>query len=333
VKALVTIKDVAKRAGVSTSTVSRALSGNIPVSEETKKKVMKAVKELNYQPNVLAKGLKLGRSKTLGLLIPNVRDLVFPAAIRGIEDTANKYGYTVVLCNTDEDIEREKIYINSLRRRLIDGFIISTARPGHKHLLELNNEGFPMVFLIRRIKGNFDAVTADNFQGAYDATKYLLSRGLKNIAFVNGSLDILLYRERFKGYKKALEEANIPLNNDIVIHNVYGWEDGYKAMATLLEQKLKVDAVFATSDPKAIGVIRAIKDYGLSVPDDISVMGFDDLDMVALLDPPLTTVSQPFYDMGVEACERLIRLIGVKRKPRPLIKALPCKLIIRNSVR
>ncbi|NLZ54132.1 MAG: LacI family transcriptional regulator [Thermoanaerobacteraceae bacterium] len=330
---MITIKDVAKRAGVSASTVSRALSGKIPVSEETKKKVMKAVKELNYQPNVFAQGLKDGKSKTLGLLIPNVRDLIFPSAILGIEDTANKYGYTVVLCNTDEDIEREKFYINSLRKRLIDGFIISTARPGHKHLLELKTEGFPMVFLIRQISDNVDTVTADNFNGAYDATNYLLSRGLENIALITGSSDILLYRERFEGYKKALQEANIPLNREIILDDIYGWKDSYKAMSMLLKKGFRPDAVFATSDPKAIGVIRAIKDYGLSVPDDISVMGFDDLDMVALLDPPLTTVSQPFYDMGVEACERLIRLIEAKRKPRPLIKALPCKLIIRNSVR
>lgn len=332
-KILVTIKEVAKRAGVSASTVSRALSGKIPVNEETKKKVMKAVEELNYQPNVLAQGLKDGKSKTLGLLIPNVRNLVFPAAIRGIEDTANKYGYTVVLCNTDEDVEREKFYIDSLRRRLIDGFIFSTARPGHEYLLKLKNEGFPMVFLIRRISGNVDAVTADNTNGAYEATKYLLSRGLKNIALITGSSDILLYQERFEGYKKALKEADIPLNHDIILHDVYGWEDGYKAMATLLEKGFKPDAVFATSDPKAIGVIRAIKDYGLSVPEDISVMGFDDLDMVALLDPPLTTVSQPFYEMGVAACKRLIKIIEANRKPKSLIKTLPCKLKIRSSVR
>jgi len=324
---------VAKRAGVSASTVSRALSGKIPVSEETKKKVMQAVKELNYQPNVFAQGLKDGKSKTLGLLIPNVKDLVFPAAIRGIEDTASKYGYTLVLCNTDEDVEREKFHINSLRKRLIDGFIISTARPGHEHLLELKNEGFPMVFLIRRISGDVDAVTADNINGAYEATKYLLSRGLKRIALITGSSDILLYQERFEGYKKALEEADIPLDPNIIIHDVYGWEDSYKAMSMLLERGFKPDAVFATSDPKAIGVIRAIKDHGLSVPDDISVMGFDDLDMVALLDPPLTTVSQPFYEMGVVACERLIKIIEAKRKPKPVVKTLPCKLKIRKSVK
>ncbi|HHW01762.1 MAG TPA: LacI family transcriptional regulator [Thermoanaerobacterales bacterium] len=330
---MVTIKEVAERAGVSTSTVSRALSGKIPVNDETKQKVLQAVKELNYQPNVLAQGLKDGKSRTLGLIIPNVRNLVFPAAIRGIEDTAKKHGYTVVLCNTDEDVETEKFYIDNLRRRLIDGFIFSTARPGHEHLLELKREGFPVVFLIRQMGEDVDAITVDNYNGAYDATKYMLSRGLKNIAFINGHMDIFLYQQRFEGYKKALKEAGIPFKEELVVHGIYGWEDGYKAMTDLLKKGYEIDGVFATSDPKAIGVIRAIKDFGLKVPDDISVIGFDNSDMAPLLDPPLTTVSQPFYEMGVKACERLIKIIEAKRKPKAKVEVMPCELIIRNSVK
>jgi len=330
---VVNIKDVAEKAGVSTSTVSRALSGKIPVNDETKQKVLQAVKELNYHPNVMAQGLKDGKSRTLGLIIPNVRDLVFPAAIRGIEDTAKKHGYTVVLCDTDENVETEKFYIDNLRRRLIDGFIFSTARPGHEYLLELKESGFPVVFLIRQMGEDVDTITVDNFKGAYDATKYMITRGLKNIALINGYIDIYLYRQRFEGYKKALEEVGLPLKQDMVVHGVYGWQDGYQAMTNLLKNNLKIDGVFAASDPKAVGVIRAIKDFGLKVPDDISVMGFDNSDMAPLLDPPLTTVSQPFYEMGAKACERLIKIIEAKRKPKAKVEILPCELKLRKSVR
>jgi LacI family transcriptional regulator len=329
---VVTIKEVAKRAGVSASTVSRTLSGKIPVNEETRQKVLQAINELNYHPNILAQGLKDGKSKTLGLIIPNVRNLVFPAAIRGIEDTAKKHGYTVVLCNTDEDIDTEKFYIDNLRRRLIDGFILSTARPGHEYLLDLKKEGFPMVFLNRQLGEDVDTVVVDNFKGAYDATKYMISRGLKNIALINGCMDIYLYRQRFDGYKKALEEASIPLKEELIVHEVYGWEDGYQAMKNLLEKNLKIDGVFATSDPKAVGALRAIKDFGLKVPEDISVMGFDNSDIAPFLEPPLTTVSQPFYDMGVKACERLVKIIEAKRKPKAKVEVLPVELVVRKSV-
>lgn len=330
---MVNIKDVAEKAGVSTSTVSRTLSGKIPVNDETKQKVLQAVKELNYHPNIMAQGLKDGKSRTLGLIIPNVRDLVFPAAIRGIEDTAKKHGYTVVLCNTDEDIQTEKFYIENLRRRLIDGFIFSTARPGHEHLFELRDEGFPLVFLIRQLGEDVDTITVDNFKGAYDATKYMITRGLKNIALINGDMDIYLYRQRFEGYKKALEEAGINFKEEMVVHGVYGWQDGYQDMTGLLKKHLKIDGVFAASDPKAVGVIRGIKDFGLRVPEDISVIGFDNFDMAPLLDPPLTTVSQPFYEMGAKACERLIKIIEAKRKPKARVEILPCELKIRKSVR
>lgn len=330
---LTNIKEVAKLAGVSASTVSRVLTGNIPVAEDTKERVLEAVKQLNYQPNVLAQGLKGARIKTIGLIIPNVRNLVFPAAIRGIEDTANQHGYSVVLCNTDESVEKEKFYIDSLRRRLIDGFIFSTARPGYEHIDELKREGFPVVSLLRHHGNKIDAIVLDNFTGAYEATRYMLSRGLKRLAFINGWMDITLYQQRFKGFQKAMEDAGVKILPDLVVHNIDGWEDGYQAMASLLASGRRIDGVFAASDPKALGVIRAIKDFGLSIPDDISVMGFDNLDLAPLADPPLTTVAQPFYEMGAKACERLIHIIEANQKPKARLVMMPPELVIRKSVR
>lgn len=330
---MVNIKEVAERAGVSASTVSRVLTGNIPVAAKTRQKVLAAVKDMDYQPNPLAQGLKGGRVKTIGLIIPNVRNLMFPAAIRGIEDTAKKYGYTLVLCNTDESPEKELSYIINLRRRLIDGFIHSTARLGNTHLLTLKEEQFPVVCLIRHLGEDLDAVVLDNLDGAYQAVKYLVERGHKRIAIINGDTEVLLYRERFAGYKKALEEAGIALDEKLIVENINGWDESSSSVTEMLSSGVRPDAIFATNDPKAIGALRAVKDFGLKVPEDISVIGFDDSDIAALLDPPLTTVAQPFYEMGVKACEKLIKLIESKRRSRPKIDVLPAKLVIRGSVR
>ena len=157
------------------------------MAEETKSKVLAAISELNYRPNIVAQSLKGGRFRSIGLIIPNVRSLVFPAAIRGIEDVAMKHGYIVVLCNTDEDQEQEKAYIQGLRSRLVDGLIFSTARPDYKNITALEEENFPVVLLIRQMGGDANAVVVENFNGAYQATQYLVGRGLKRIGLVNGS--------------------------------------------------------------------------------------------------------------------------------------------------
>ncbi len=329
---MVNIKDVARAAGVSPSTVSRVLGGSVPVAAETKEKVIKVVKELNYQPNAVAQGLKGGRIKTIGLIIPNVRNLVFPAAVRGIEDTANQHGYTVVLCNADDDVKKEIFYIEALKRRLVDGFIFCTARPSHTHIAGLREAGFPVVSLLRHSGSEVDAVILDNANGAYEATKYLISRGLKKIAVLNGWLDLVLYQDRLAGFRRAMAEAGLPVDETLVVNGVGGWEDGYRTMDEMLAQGIVPEAVFATSDPKAFGVLRAIKDRGLKIPEDISVIGFDDIDFAAMTDPPLTTVAQPFYDMGIVACKRLLKLIEAKKRPAAKVQVFPARLVIRRSV-
>jgi LacI family transcriptional regulator len=331
---LVNIKEVAKRAGVSASTVSRVLTGNIPVSPDARRKVLDAVQELDYHPNPLAQGLKGGHIKTIGLFIPNVRDLVFPAAIRGIEDTAKQHGYTVVLCNTDDNAEKELSYIQSLRRRFVNGFILSTARMDSDHLQTLQKEKFPVVYLIRHLGvESMDAVVLDNFDGAYQAVVYLLQRGHRKIAIINGDMNVLLYQERFAGYRRAHQEAGVLIDERMVVQNITGWDESSKAVTNLLSLGLRPDAIFATNDPKAFGVMRAVKDFGFKIPDDISVVGFDNSDIAALLDPPLTTVAQPFYEMGVRACEKLIGLIEKKRRSRPRVEVFSAKLVTRASVR
>lgn len=329
---LVTIKDVASRAGVSISTVSRSLSGNIPVSEKTRTKVDLAVKELGYWPNAFAQALKNGKSRAIGLIIPNFRSLVFPELIKGISDIVNKHGYTLVLCNTEEDLDLEKQYVDNLRRRLIDGLIISTATGKSTHLLDLKEESFPLVLVIRHLEDKVDAVIADNFLGAYDGTRLLISRGYRRICFINGSMELDLYRRRFAGYRKAMQESGVYLDDALLVHGTDSWEDGYHAMCSILDGGDLPEAVFAASDPKAYGVIKAIRERGFNIPGEIAVLGFDNMEMSALTEPPLTTMAQSFYDMGAKAAQRLIRLINARGKLKTVVDLVPVQVVMRSSV-
>lgn len=328
-----TIKDVAEKAGVSISTVSRALSGNVPVSPETKAKIFQAVEELNYRPNAVAQGLKNGKSRTIGLVIPNFRSLVFPIAIQGIAEVADRHGYTLILCNTEEDTAVERQYINNLRRRLIDGLIFTTATAESEHILQLKEEGFPVVLLLRQMEAApVDAVIADNFQGAYEGAGFLLDRGYRRIGFVNGTLKLDLYRQRFAGFKQALRDRGVSAEEALISHDAAGWEDGYRAMQRLLALPSPPEAVFATSDPKAFGVIKAIRERGLAIPEEIAVLGFDNLETAQLVSPPLTTIAQPFYEMGKRAGERLVRLMQGEDTALPIVEKLPVELVVRDSV-
>ncbi len=326
------IKEVALRAGVSTSTVSRTLSGKIYVDPETKRRVQQAVRELNYRPNALAKGLKEGRTKTLGLIIPNLHNLLFPAAIRGITAVAKKHGYTVVLCNTDEDRAAEQKDVENLRLRAVDGLIFSTATPASQHIMELKKQGYPVVLMLRRLNDELDSVIIDNYQGAYRAAQFLIERGYRRIGIINGALELDLYQQRLAGYRAALAENGVDCDERLIADDRAGWEDGYRAMHEILDRGGRPDAIFATSDPKALGVIKAIKERGLRVPEDIAVIGYDNLDMSELMDPPLTTMAQPFYEVGTKTAERLIRLINSKGKLKPVTEKLEVQLLIRGSV-
>ncbi|AOY74527.1 LacI family DNA-binding transcriptional regulator [Clostridium formicaceticum] len=328
-----TIKDVAKIAGVSTSTVSRALSGNIPVNDDTKKRVLDAVKQLNYKPNFLAKGLKEGRSNAIGLIIPDIRNPIFPALARGVEDTARSNGFNVIFSNSDENIENEINSVNMLKNRWVDGFIFATASLDCQHIHQLREENIPVVLMVRNIEESFDAVVTNNFEASYNAVKYLIDRGLKKIAIINGRLSLSLYRERYEGYKKALEDHGIDFSEEICFNCSMANGNCYEVVKNYFSTHRDVDGVFATNDSKAIEAIRAIKDVGLRVPTDISVIGFDDIQISALLDPQLTTVAQPLYDMGKLAVEKLIKIINEKskRKKKPQIDVVKSELVIRNS--
>ena len=335
---MATIKDVAQLSGVSISTVSRTLSGSVPVQEETRQRVFHAIKELNYQPNAVARGLKVGRSQTIGLMIPNFRSLVFPAAIKGITDTLDFYGFNLILCDTEESTDREKHLIENLQSRMVDGLICSTATEKSRHIPELKEAGFPLVLLLRHMNDMVDAVIADNFQGGFKGGDYLLKKGFRRIALINGPLHLDIYRQRYNGFVEAFGAHSRPVDKHLVSHGNRGWEGGYRAMQELLEgvPLSAPEAVFATSDPKAFGAMKAIHERGLKIPEDISVIGYDNLETSQLMLPPLTTIAQPFYEMGKLAAKKIIELIEAtaddNAAKKPVVDKLPVELIERDSV-
>ena len=331
------IKDIAQYTGVSASTVSRALSNTRHVKETTRKKIVDAARHLNYSPNILAQGLKTGRSNTIALMIPSIQNMIFPGITRGVEDTAHKKGFAVILCNTDENIEIEKTYIEALRLRLIDGFIFATMMPQSTHIRRLREEQVPTVLALRACDKSIDAVIIDNTQAAYNGTKYLIERGHKKIALALGNTELALYSERFRGYRQALEDSGIVFDEALVMHERSGVNSFYTLTKMMIEKGNIPDAVFATNDARAIVSMRALYDLGFKIPGDVSVLGFDNVEIAAYMEPPLSTISQPLYNMGVLAAEKLICQIQYKEKngvlEEPMIDTVEADIVIRKSTR
>lgn len=336
-KSINTMKDVAKRAGVSVSTVSRVLANKNYINDETRRKVDSAAKELNYRPNVMAKGLKLGRSNAIAIIIPSIENLIFPEIVRGVEDVARSKNFVVTLCNTDEDMNKEKFYLEKLSNMGVDGMVVATMNSDSNHITELYSDNFPIVLTSRHFDSTIDAVIIDNYEAANKAVKYLISRGYKNIAIALGNKKLPLYSNRFEGYKAALLEANLSFNEEYVMEEIDNVDNFYTQCTDLLKSHREVDCIFATNDIRAITCMRAIKDLGLNIPSDIGVMGFDDIKISSLVEPPLTTTNQKLYDIGANAAKRLIEQITYKQEKGellpPEIKTLATNLVVRKSTR
>lgn len=342
----VTSKDVARLAGVSRTTVSLVLN-NIPnsrIPEETRRKVLKAAQELNYQPNVLAQSLKTKRSKIIGLVIPSITNPFFPSIAQGVEDVANAHGYNIFLCNSFRDPEKEKGYIRALASKQVDGIIFTSITYNVDYIRELRNQGVAIVAFDRRINDNdVDSVLFDNFKGGEMAAEYLLGMGHKNIAFLSGPTNISSRSDRLEGYKNALKKAGIDINPLYIFlddfmeeegrDTNYEVEAGYRMALRVLEDHPEVTAIFAVNDMTAIGVLKAIREKRLKVPTDISLIGFDNIILADLIDPPLTTIKQPKYKMGKAAAELLIsRLEGLSVTGPKHTLLFPPELVVRESV-
>ncbi|HEV8340569.1 MAG TPA: LacI family DNA-binding transcriptional regulator [bacterium] len=327
-----TVRDVARRAGVSPSTVSRILTGITPVSPEKRQRVERAIRRLGYRPNALARGLKQRRSYSIGLLIPDITNPYFAEAAKGVEEAAQRGGFAVLLCDSENDLGREARYLEVLRERQVDGLIFVTAGDGAGLLRSW--QGRPLVVMDREVPGlAADSVSTDNARGAYDITRVLLERGHRHVAFLAGPQTLAPARLRLRGYRRALREFKIPIRPDLIHNAGFTVEGGRTAMQAVLRSSLRPTAVVASSDVMALGAVQAIEDAGLRVPADISVVGFDDIPVAALVRPPLTTVAQPVRQMGEAAVRLLLEQFAEGgRAPGPRRILLQPRVIIRESV-
>ena len=326
------IKDVAREAGVSIATVSRVLNDIDVVSEDTKKKVLDAIKKLGYRPNIVARSLKTQKTKTIGILVPDISSGFYPEIVRGAEDVANIYDYNVILCNSDFDDEKEKEYLRVLKEKMVDGVIYMSSSLQEETLNIINELNLTTVLVESKDKDeSLPSVTIDNIAAAKEATNYLIEKGLTKIAYVGAKKENMnAWGDRYTGYKNALEEKGLQLDESLVYSKGLKVKSGYEAVEYFEQNKKEYDSVVCASDEIAMGVVNALREKGKRVPEDISVIGFNDNIMSSVFYPKLTTVKQPSYDMGSVAMRMLIKLLN-KREVEETQFVLNYKLIERES--
>jgi LacI family transcriptional regulator len=330
----VTIKDVARESGVNVSTVSRALTGAYGVHQDTREHVLRVARRLRYQPNRVARGLVTGSSCTLGLIVSDIRNPFFAEVARGAEDAGRSAGYDLILCNSDLDADKQMDYVRSLMEKRVDGILMnSVAALSRRQQDQLASSGVPIVLLNRSsATDGFSTVSADNEAGGALAARYLLRLGHRAIAHLTGPRHHGNMTDRVNGFVRALKAAG-PGLRPTVLYGENSLEGGYVLGQTLLRQQSGVTAIFAGNDVMAFGVLRAIIESGRRIPQDISLVGFDNVEFSSVVNPPLTTVHQPKKEIGQAAVEILLRLARTKDKPIPEHRLLGVELIERQSCR
>lgn len=330
----VTIKDIAKKANISYPSVSRALSGKPGVSSKTREKVLKIAKEMNYQPNALARSLVQNRTATIGLIIPDILNPYFPEIAKGVEDEAHSRGLSVFLCNSDWDGDREGKYIDQLIANRVDGIIIfPTSSANISEIRRKAGRELPVVILgTSQTEDVSISISIDNVLGAELSVMHLLNKKHRKLAFIGGKPGLSGVDDRLEGYKKAHEKFGLSVEEEMIVENGFTFESGYNAMNDLLDQSRRPDAVFAENDVIAMGVIQALRTRGLRVPEDIAVVGFDDIPIASMAGIDLTTVRQPKYEMGKMAVSELHSVLQGESVPNVNKRlVLEPKLIIRKT--
>jgi len=331
-----TVKDIALKSGVSASTVSRVLNNKADkfrISKKTEKLVLQTAEELNYRPNFLARSLRLKKTKTIGLIIPDISNPFFAHVTRMIQLAIYKSGYSLIVCNTDENIETEIEEIELLRSKGVDGFIILPVGTNYNHIEKLLQDKVPMVLLDRCFEQlETNAVVVDNFLGAYKAVQHIVENGHKRIAIIQGLPDTYTNTERLKGYRKALRDNGIRIDEKLIVGNDFRKENGYIETKFLLNIENPPTAIFTTSDLITLGALKAIFEEDAIIPEDISLVAFDEIEFAPFLVTPLTVVSQPKDLMGEIAVKILIDDIQGKTEIDKQRIVLKPKLIIRKSV-
>lgn len=328
------IKEIARQAGVSVATVSRVLNHPETVAPKTRERILILMEQMDYKPNWFARGLNFNKTDTLALLIPNIHNPAFVEIAEGVESVANQKGYTVLLCITEGEVKKERQYIQTLINRHIDGVILVSSLLDSQDLNYLKNQNVAVV-LVGENNGNSPEpmVRIDCCDAAYRAVQHLLNCGHKDIALIYGMTPVMENRNKIIGYRKALKEAGIPLRENYLVEEDNTIEGGYLATRKLLSLNHRPRAIFTTSDLLAFGVIDALRDAELSIPEDVAVMGFDNIKMAGLMVPKLSTVAKPLHKMGLSGARLLLDVIESRDNGNMIMREiiLQSKLKIRKS--
>ncbi|HAF70985.1 MAG: Transcriptional regulator, LacI family [Acetothermia bacterium 64_32] len=328
----VTMRDVAREAGVSVNTVSRALAGKPDVSPQTRAKVLEVAERLGYRPNKLARGLRSNKTFTLGVIVTDIANPFFAELVKGVEETARKNGYSILLEDTSEDPKKEEKAIQVMLAERVDGLLVTPVQSTRRALEEVLKSGFPFV-LMGRYFPDLDApyVVTDDVQGAIIAVEHLINLGHRKIAHVAGPLHISSAQDRLSGYIKALERHGITVREEYILKEAVTLEDGYRAGKELLQLRPLPSAVFAYSDFVAVGIMQAILEEGFRIPADISLVGYDDILFSAYTKVPLTTIRIPKRTLGSEAVRMLLKSLARKKSLSAKAKRLGVDLVVRDS--
>lgn len=332
------IRDLAEVLGLSTTTVSRVLNGkaiSYRISDKTQERVLKAAKDYKYSPNKIARGLKLSKTDTLGLIIPDISNPFFSDIASSIEREAHNKGYSLILCDSNEDQKMENELIELLRSHKVDGIIIAPIGTDYENIKQTYNSGMPLVVIDRCFpETGLPSITSDNYQGGYDAVNYMMSMGHKKIACIQGIPKSQPSLERVRGYKDALQNGNILFDNSMIVGDDFSTDNGYLQTRILFSMEDQPTAIFALSNLIGLGVMKAVHEMGLKIPDDISLISFDEQPYSAFLGTPMTTVDQKKSEMGQLAVDVLLKYIKNKEYHNKVVNmTLKTILIVRNSVK
>ncbi|MBC6989406.1 MULTISPECIES: LacI family DNA-binding transcriptional regulator [Hymenobacter] len=331
----ISMSDLAKELGVSVTTISRALSDHFSIGPATKKRVQKLAKKWNYQPNHLASALRKGKSKLLGVMVPHIDGRFFPSVVHGIETAASKAGFSVLICQSNEDVTHERKNIETLMSAQVEGILVSLARTTRdfKHFKKVQKRGIPLVFFDRILEsGDVNAVVLNDREGGYQSTKHLIEQGCRRIAHFAGPQQLNIYKNRRQGYLDALQQYNLPIEDELIVYCDMTLEAGMKSMEQLLALPNPPDAVFGAGDFSVMGALQLLKSRGMSVPQDVALVGFSNETFTHLMEPMITSVDQRCEQMGQSAVRLFLELLeekGGKHQSRHVV--LQPDLIVRTS--
>ena len=328
-----TIKDVAMKSETSVGTVSRYLNG-YTIKEINRLKIEEAIKELDYSINTIARGLKTNKTNTIGVLIPELSNLFSTQVISGMEKTFEKYGYNIIVCNSSEDVKKEKEKLRLFKTNCVDGIILMPVCDQGDHIIQAIGRDIPIVLIDRLIKDvELDGVISDNVNGAYKALENIIMMGHKRIGIIAGQSNVYTARERFEGYLNAMRDYNIETPKDLIVFTDFDKAGGEKAVEVLMAIKEPPTAIFASNYYTTLGAVKALSKVGLKIGEDISLFGYDETELSDVLNPPLSVVVQPMDEIGNKAAELLIKRIKGDLTGFPVVVRLKNQLVLTTSIK